>query len=448
MKIIFSLSKLKLGLPQFTLILFLICQWASLSVASPDRPSETGQRLVPASLLNWPEEGSDYAILVYKSAQRVFVYHWNNLCTPVKVYKCSTGENGGPKSRRNDKKTPEGIYFFTHSYVKKELSSIYGAGAFPLDYPNPMDKKKGRDGYGIWFHGTSKLLRPNDTNGCIVLEDHSIDELAAYIKLNDTPVIISSKIEMVDQDKLEEEKRELLEIIEAWKRAWERKRIDRYMSLYSPRFTSDGKNWEKWKRHKARLANKYRQINVKIENLRLLKNDGVVLAKFDQRYSAEGFESQGEKRLYLQQNSSEWKIIGEFFQKEKIRWAPPKEPYLSSIEEIRRFISSWKKAWEEKDLGTYTLSYDAEFRSRGMDLGAWKKHRERLNRKYRSLKIEIMDLKIVQVSNRKARVSFKQYYQADEYEDYGLKNLFLVRKGQHWKIKKEEWCPVKGRHRQ
>ena len=312
MKTIFSLSKLKLGLPLFILIPSLIYQWTNPSVASSGRQPEFGPRLVPASLLNWPKEGSDYAILVDKSTQRVFVYHWNNLCTPVKVYKCSTGENGGPKSRRNDKKTPEGIYFFTHSYVKRELSSIYGARAFPLDYPNPMDKKKGRDGYGIWFHGTSRLLRPNDTNGCIVLEDHSIDELAAYIKLNDTPVIISSKIEMIDRDKLEEEKRELLEIIEAWKRAWEREEIDRYMSLYSPRFTSDGKNWEKWKRHKARLAKKYRQINVKIENLRLLKNDGIVLAKFDQRYSTEGFESQGEKRLYLQQNSSEWKIIKNF----------------------------------------------------------------------------------------------------------------------------------------
>jgi len=365
----------------------------------------------------------------------------------VKTYKCSTGENDGAKSRRNDKKTPEGIYFFTHSYVKKELAPTYGARAFPIDYPNAVDKRKGRDGYGIWFHGTNKLLKPNDTNGCIVLQDPNIVEMAAYIKLNDTPVVISSKIEMVDRDKLEKEKRELLEIVEGWRRAWERKEINRYMSFYSPRFTTDGKNWEQYRKYKALLANRYKQIKVEIENLRLLKNDGIVLAKFNQRYSTGGFESQGEKRLYLQQNSNEWKIIGEFFQREKIKRAPPREPYLSSLEDIKRFISSWKNAWEEKDLGTYILCYDAKFRSRGMDLEAWKRHRERLNRKYGSLKIGIMDLRIVQVSNRKAKISFKQSYQADEYEDYGLKDLLLIKKGQHWKIKREEWRPLNRKSR-
>ncbi len=417
-------------------------------MAKPGKPSKKEQKLVPASLLYWPEEDSDYAILVDKSAQKVFLYRWDNLFAPVKVFNASTGENNGPKSTKNDKKTPEGVYFFTDCYKKNELAPRYGTRAFPIDYPNPMDKKKGRDGYGIWFHGLDKPLKPKDTNGCIALDNHNIDELATYIQLNDTPVVINSRIEMVSPDAQEKEKKQLLKVIEDWRRAWERKEIDQYMSFYSPRFTSDGKNREQWKKYKTLVANKYNEITVEIENLRLLKNDGIVMAKFGQRYSTERLESKGEKRLYLQQNSTEWKIVGEFFQKEKVRRFAPKKPYGSSLEDIKRFIFSWKKAWQEKDLQTYMLCYDARFRSRGMDLEAWKKHRQRLNLKYQSVKVDVMGLSIVQVSNQTAKVSFKQNYLADEYLDFGLKNLLLVKRGEHWKIKEETWQRLSRKSRQ
>ena len=446
-KIFFLSSKVQSGFLFLVLILLLILQWTSPSVATPRKSSETKRSLVPASLLNWPEEGSDYAILVDKSAQKVFLYRWDNLLAPLKVYRASTGENDGPKVRRNDRKTPEGVYFFTGAYQKTELAPRYGTRAFPLDYPNPMDKKTGRDGYGIWFHGLDRPLKPNDTNGCVALDNPNIDELATYIRLNDTPVVISSQIEMVSPNKLENEKKQLLNVIERWREAWEKKEIDQYMSFYSPRFSSDGKNREQWKKYKTLVANKYDRITVEIENLRLLKNDGIVLAKFDQSYSTERLESKGEKRLYLQQNSTEWKIDGEFFQKEKVRRFAPEKPYPTSLDRIKTFISSWKKAWEEKDLETYMVHYDAKFRSRGMDLEAWKRHRQRLNRKYRSVKVDVTNLSIVQISNRAARVSFKQNYQADGYHDFGLKNLLLVKRGEHWKIKEEKWTQVSHKSR-
>ena len=408
-------------------------------MASAGKTSKKARRLVPASLLYWPEEGSDYAVLVDKSAQKIFLYRWDNLLAPVRVFSASTGENKGPKAKRNDKKTPEGVYFFTGSYEKNELAPRYGSRAFPIDYPNPLDKKNGRDGYGIWFHGLDRPLKPKDTNGCIALDNHNIDELANYIQLNDTPVVISSRIEMVSPEVQENEKKQLLKVIEDWRRAWERKEIDRYMSFYGPRFTSDGKNREQWKKYKSLVANKYHQITVEIENLRLLKHDGIVLAKFDQRYNTERLESRGEKRLYLQQNSTEWKIVSEFFQKEKLRRFAPKKPYASSLDDVKRFLSSWEKAWEEKDLQSYMLCYDASFQSRGMDLEAWKKHRQRLNLKYQSVNVDLMDMSIVQVSNWTVKVSFKQNYQADEYQDFGLKNLLLVKRGEHWKIKEETW---------
>jgi murein L,D-transpeptidase YafK len=440
----YSSRHVKWGFSLAVAMVFVLVLWTHLCAADSRSRPALDSGLVPAILLHRPEKGSEYVILVDKSAQKVFVYSWHDLSRPLRIYACSTGENPGPKTRQNDKRTPEGIYFFTHSYLKKDLSPIYGVRAFPIDYPSPMDRKEGNGGYGIWFHGTDKPLVPNDSNGCIVLENGNIEEMASYITLNDTPVVICAKIEMKDRDKVEKEKREMLKIIETWRRDWEGENIERYMSRYGKSFTLDGRNWSQYKAYKTMLAERYAQIMVDVENVWLLKHGGTVLAKFDQNYRTERLQSRGEKRLYFSQNSKEWRIVGEFFKKKELKRGPPKEPYFGLKEEIRRFVSSWQEAWEGKDLKGYIQCYDTAFVSRGMDLGAWKTHRERLNRKQRFLNINIADLNIQPISSREAKVRFRQRYQADTYEDYGLKSLLVVKKGQDWRIKKEEWQPLQG----
>ena len=57
--------------------------------------------------------------------------------------------------------------------------------------------------------------------------------------------------------------------------------------------------------------------------------------------------------------------------------------------ELKRLVEAWKKAWEQKDLSAYLSFYDSGFQSRGMDFKAWKKHREKLNQKYRSIAVGI-----------------------------------------------------------
>jgi murein L,D-transpeptidase YafK len=289
--------------------------------------------------------------------------------------------------------------------------------------PNPLDKMQGRGGYGIWFHGTDQPLKPRDTNGCIVLENGGIDELADYIKLHETPVIIAPRIEWVYPDSLKQECDEVEKVIDGWKEAWENKNISNYLNFYSPRFSAQGMDWYDWKAYKSRLAKKYGEIKVNIDNLHLIKANGVVLASFYQTYHTNKFESRGEKRLYLAKNSNEWKIISEFFKE----------------------VDTWKNAWEQQDLCTYISLYDQKFRSQGMDLKAWKRYKKKLNKKYRSIKIQISKLKIIRHSANSVRVRFRQSYQADTYHDLGIKNLYLKRSKEGWKIKKETWHKIAGR---
>lgn len=436
------LIRVKLDLLLLVFLSFLIL-WAFPRTAESIKPVSKKVDLVPAAILKWPEEGSDYTVLVDKSRQRVFLYHKDTPSRPQKVFKCSTGEKDGQKSRKNDRRTPEGIYFFTKSFVKRELSPIYGVRAFPIDYPNPVDAREGRGGYGIWFHGTNKDLRPKDSNGCIVLENQNIDELAGYIKLHDTPVVISDRVEMAGPANVRDEARELEMIIEKWRHAWETKNVDEYMSLYSKWFQNKGKDWRAWKEYKTGLAEKYENIRVTVDNLRLLKSDGVVVATFTQGYSTSSFKSDGTKKLYLHQNSKEWKIIGEYFTGKELMLPAPGKTEIFSPEEVERFILSWKKAWENKDIKGYISCYHPTFRSRGMNVESWRKHRQRLNNKYGRLSIDLEDLKITRVSDHRARASFLQVYRADTYQDIGHKELHLARKGGHWKIEEEEWRPLK-----
>ena len=251
------------------MILLLVClaavQWmwppAAHEAQHPQRPVASS-RIVPSPVLKWPENGSEYAILVEKAGQKVHVLRRDDPFTPIRTFPCSTGENRGPKTRMNDRRTPEGIYFVVKSYEKKDLAPIYGIRAFPLDYPNPIDQKEGRDGYGIWFHGTNKPLKPRDTNGCIVLKNKDINELAGYITLHETPIIISTKMPMADEKVLNREAEEIGRRIEEWRKAWEGKDIDHYMVLYHPTFTTGSKNWRQWKAYKTRLAKKYNRISV------------------------------------------------------------------------------------------------------------------------------------------------------------------------------------------
>ncbi len=128
----------------FNLVVFSLVFWPNLSNAIPVQtpPGMNSFKAIPSSLLKWPEQGADYIIIVDKSTQKIFLYCRDNFYRPVKVFNCSTGENRGPKSTRNDKKTPEGIYFFTRAYLERELPPIYGDRAFAIDYPNPLDKRE------------------------------------------------------------------------------------------------------------------------------------------------------------------------------------------------------------------------------------------------------------------------------------------------------------------
>jgi murein L,D-transpeptidase YafK len=313
--------------PVIKLLLFFAAFFhaAGFAVAEPMPLGPETEKSVPDSLVYFSPQNQGHILLVEKAHQKAYLYDIQNLDGPLRVYPCSTGENRGPKTQKNDKKTPEGIYFITNSFLRKDLTPIYGDRAFPLDYPNVRDRKLARKGYGIWIHGTNEVLKPRDTNGCIVFTNEDIRDLAGYINKKHTPVIITQEIRFVEKEQLFRERTQIRSLIEDWTHAWKGGHIDRYMFFYAKDFTGQGRTRLQWRAHKQRLSDSYGGVNISIDNLQILKEGGIALAKFDQTYRADRFRSFGEKRLYLQQRSPEWKIVDEFFERKDLP-SPTKGP--------------------------------------------------------------------------------------------------------------------------
>jgi len=402
--------------------------------------------LIPDPFLYLSPHNPGQALLVEKASQKAYLYRSTDLAHPFRTYPCSTGERTGPKSARNDKRTPEGIYYVTNSFKEQELASRYGVRAFPIDYPNPMDRELGRMGYGIWIHGANEPLKPRDTNGCVVFRNEDILDLSRYIHEGQTPIIITQKINFVEEERLQREGAELKRLVIEWLKSWKESRVEGYMSFYGKDFVSQGKDWHQWRAHKKRLSEKYGGIDIRIDGLQILRENGVVLARFMQTYRADRFFSNGVKRLYLMKKSPEWKITYEFFTKKtelaaKVSAEVARKREAPSIE---RFITGWQEAWQEKDLEGYMAAYAEDFFSGGLDRDGWRRHKAELNGKYRRIRVEVRDLRIKLISSERAIVHFDQEYSSDRHYDYGRKTLQIVKRDERWRIKSETWVPLKG----
>jgi murein L,D-transpeptidase YafK len=439
------------------LSLFMFLSAGKVCGATGEEKNSDMGRTVPASLFYMDLGADSYAILVEKQTQKLFLYGYvDENIQLIKKYTCSTGENSGDKRKRGDKKTPEGIYFFNQVFEDDELSPRYGVRAFVLDYPNSFDSLKGKGGRGIWLHGTNKTLTPNDSRGCIALNNQDILEVSQYISLYSTPIIILEKIEYLSLEVMEEKGRQLKAFMDRWHNSWKNKDLASYMSCYSKDFKSKGMGWQQWKAYKNRLNKKYSKISVTIDGVQGFRHNGYDLVTFRQDYSSESLKSKGIKRLYLREDDEKLSIFREL-------WSPLRGGYLlakekppvktiavkqqddlkTEIARVNAFIEKWRGHWESKELAKYMECYAKDFRDGEMDREGWEKLKNGLNQKYKNIKVNIINAEItLKEENREAEVSFLQHYQSDRHGDKGSKRLFLRKEQGGWRIVRENWEPL------
>ena len=275
---------------------------------------------VPRYLLQMQPD-QRYAIVVDTKRSRLYLYE-NDLANGgrprfVADYYVTQGKLGSEKVSEGDKKTPIGVYHVTSSMPKQKLADLYGSGAFPINYPNEWDKQQGRNGGGIWLHGTPSNTfsrPPRASEGCVVLTNQDLDTVAKSLQVGLTPVIISNSVEWLSFDDWAKERNELNKTIDAWRTDWESRDTDRFMKHYSKRFKTGDQSFEQFAAQKKQVNAGKEWIKVKTDNLSVFRNPGkeeVVVVTFDQDYRSNNLSNVMKKRQYWLREDGRWKIIYE-----------------------------------------------------------------------------------------------------------------------------------------
>ena len=232
----------------------------------------------------------------------------------------SIGKNGFGKQYEGDKKTPVGVYF-TGKKIRESLSDFYGEAAYPLSYPNEIDKKNKRNGSGIWLHGTPKTTynrAPLASDGCIVLSNPDLMKLSSVLDNNKIPIIISfqSLKDLESSNKnLAERKLSLINAIERWREKWEDQDTESYLKFYSKNFFSQKDNYDSWAERKRIIQAQKQKVFVGLSEISFFDypntENEMVLVDFIQDYKSPTINNKMNKRQYWINENNEWRIMYE-----------------------------------------------------------------------------------------------------------------------------------------
>ena len=272
---------------------------------------------VPRYLLQMRHD-QKFAVVVDTQKSRLYLYR-NDDGTPhfVSDYYVTQGKLGAEKMREGDQRTPIGVYHVTASLPKQKLTDFYGSGAFPISYPNDWDRRMGRNGHGIWLHGTPPdtfSRPPKASDGCVVLSNQDLEALGRTLQIGLTPVIISNSIEWLSLDDWQAERKSLLSMIEEWRRDWESRDVERYARHYSRKFKSDRMDYQAWIDYKRQVNAGKSWIKITAGNISMFRNPGkeeYVLVTFDQDYRSDNISNVMKKQQYWIKEDGRWKILYE-----------------------------------------------------------------------------------------------------------------------------------------
>ena len=360
---------------------------------------------IPDSLIFLPENSN--AILVEKSSQQVFLYsHVGTQILKKLQFPCSTGEAYGNKEKSGDKKTPEGVYFIKDRYEDKDLSPIYGKKAFPIDYPNFMDKADQRSGNNIWLHGTNKVLKAMDSNGCVAMVDDNILNIAEYVAINETPVIIVDKLSMTDRDRLSSQNRMIQEWFDGWADAINKGSYHDYLSLYDNSYLPEILWWKKWYDIRSKTKKDIGELTVTISNKGIYKQNDiyVIIFKMGLKLLKQDVDF-GTRKLFVVKKNNSYQIIGDVYQDYDKKVSKSNshlvvvaaDSLIKKIEQgpdIRDIVEDWLQAWTSKDMDKYNSYYSREFNSDGLDKKQWIKRKRNLAKKYNYIEVFASDFQI------------------------------------------------------
>ena len=171
-----------------------------------------------ASLYN---EGLPTHLVAVDKKRQTFMFFEKK--SPLKLkytFPCTTGQLPGDKQALNDLRTPEGIYFVEYKIASGLDFKEYGGIAYTLNYPNPVDRLRGKTGHGIWIHSKGFGIEPLSTRGCVAIGLKEIDEVGPQLTPG-TAVVLAEKMDETAQPRPDSSTaNELRRLMQNWSNAW------------------------------------------------------------------------------------------------------------------------------------------------------------------------------------------------------------------------------------
>ncbi len=272
---------------------------------------------VPANFWRLPAE-QPYALAVDVDKSRLYVLaNENGRLVRIADFYASVGKAGGGKAKEGDQRTPFGAYTLKGAISRDRLTDFYGAGAFPLDYPNIWDRLQGRDGFGIWLHGVPSdtyARAPRASDGCIVVSNPDLKLIEKFVAVGHTSVVIAQRIDWVEREVASRQSQGLLSAVERWRSDWQALDTSKYLQHYAATFTSDTARLPEWRAQKLATNAAKTWAKIELSNLSAVQYPGVnglAVVTFDQNYQSNNLNGQTRKRQLWQLVDGRWQIIYE-----------------------------------------------------------------------------------------------------------------------------------------
>jgi len=270
---------------------------------------------IPAQFLQLSPRNK-HAIAIDTSRARLYLFE--NTPAGLKLladYYISVGKSGIEKSAEGDLRTPLGVYFVTSNLDPKSLKDFYGAGALPINYPNPYDARRGKTGSGIWLHGTppAQFSRaPRATDGCVVLANPDLQRIIRTVEVRTTPVVIAEKLSWVAPHSIQPDSQRFADALTAWRNAKASGDVVRILGFYSPDFSGYGKTLAEWTPVLRLELDRARGREIELKDLSYLRwtdSADTMVVTFGEVVA--GARTGPVKRQYWMRQGQQWKIFFE-----------------------------------------------------------------------------------------------------------------------------------------
>ncbi|QZA78444.1 L,D-transpeptidase family protein [Deefgea tanakiae] len=297
---------------------------ALVRIAHRNEDQATANKL-PANIVVFAPN-QKYAILVDASTSRLYVFaNENGKPKRIKDHYVVVGKLGVDKKFEGDQRSPLGVYFVTSHLTRPQLDKTYGAladlygvGAWPISYPNELDRSQKRTGYGIWLHGSPAATyarAPQASNGCVVLTNEEMLKVSSYLQPGNTPVIVAPQVEWLSESEWLQRQTAALALLSEWKSKWESLDANTYLNFYGAEFRSaEGQTLDAWRNQKTTVNTGKTWTKIQLSDISIFaagENSTQLVTTFKQDYRSNNLENQMRKRLYWQRSEQGWKIIWE-----------------------------------------------------------------------------------------------------------------------------------------